>query len=107
MTLNSLAFRLFATAALWTLLVLAIAGVVIDYVHKREAEAAFDTRLSQILASTYQTEAIPAATREISAIMREAHKLSPSGDVLLTLGAGDGNWVGQTVLKSLEERRAE
>lgn len=49
MTLNSLAFRLFATAALWTLLVLAIAGVVIDYVHKREAEAAFDTRISQIL----------------------------------------------------------
>jgi signal transduction histidine kinase len=49
MKLNSLAFRLFATAALWTLLVLAIAGVVIDYVHKREAEAAFDTRLSQIL----------------------------------------------------------
>ena len=49
MTLNSLAFRLFATAAVWTLLVLAIAGLVIDYVHKREAEAAFDTRLSQIL----------------------------------------------------------
>jgi len=49
MKLNSLAFRLFATAALWTLLVLAIAGVVIDYVHRREAEAAFDTRLSQIL----------------------------------------------------------
>ncbi len=38
------------------------------------------TRLSQIVASTYQTEAIPAATREISAIMREAHKLSPTGD---------------------------
>jgi signal transduction histidine kinase len=49
MKLNSLAFRLFATAALWTLLVLAIAGVVIDYVHRREAEAAFDTRISQIL----------------------------------------------------------
>lgn len=49
MKLNSLAFRLFATAAVWTLLVLAIAGVVIDYVHKREADAAFDTRLSQIL----------------------------------------------------------
>ena len=49
MTLNSLAFRLFATAALWTLLVLAIAGVVIDYVHKREADAAFDARLNQIL----------------------------------------------------------
>src|SRR6185503_20163868 len=29
------------------------------------------------------------------------------GDVLLTLGAGDGNWVGQRVLKSLEERRPE
>jgi signal transduction histidine kinase len=49
MKLNSLAFRLFATAAVWTLLVLAIAGIVIDYVHKREADAAFDTRLSQIL----------------------------------------------------------
>jgi len=49
MKLNSLAFRLFATAALWTLLVLAIAGVVIDYVHKREADAAFDARLGQIL----------------------------------------------------------
>jgi UDP-N-acetylmuramate--alanine ligase len=29
------------------------------------------------------------------------------GDVLLTLGAGDGNRVGQTVLKQLEERRPE
>ncbi|MEP7359588.1 MAG: UDP-N-acetylmuramate--L-alanine ligase [Anaerolineales bacterium] len=29
------------------------------------------------------------------------------GDVLLTLGAGDGNWVGQTVLNTLGERRAE
>jgi UDP-N-acetylmuramate--alanine ligase len=29
------------------------------------------------------------------------------GDVLLTLGAGDGNWVGESVLKSLEERRPE
>ena len=38
------------------------------------------TRLSQILASTYQTEAIPAATREINAIMRESHKLSAAGD---------------------------
>ncbi|HEU4629171.1 MAG TPA: ABC transporter permease [Gemmatimonadaceae bacterium] len=37
------------------------------------------TRLNQILASTYSTEAIPAATREISAIMREAHRLNPSG----------------------------
>jgi signal transduction histidine kinase len=49
MKLNSLAFRVFATAAVWTVLVLAIAGLVIDYVHKREAEAAFDARLSQIL----------------------------------------------------------
>ncbi len=49
MKLNSLAFRLFATAAIWTLLVLAIAGLVIDYVHKREADAALDARLSQIL----------------------------------------------------------
>jgi signal transduction histidine kinase len=49
MRLNSLAFRLFATAAVWTLLVLPLAGFIIDYVHKREVRSAFDARLSQLL----------------------------------------------------------
>jgi signal transduction histidine kinase len=49
MRLNSLAFRLFATAAVWTLLVLPLAGIIIDYVHKREVRVAFDARLSQLL----------------------------------------------------------
>ncbi|MFM9943195.1 MAG: ATP-binding protein [Hyphomicrobiaceae bacterium] len=49
MKLNSLAFRLFATAAVWTLVVLPAAGLIIDYVHKREVKQAFDARLSQLL----------------------------------------------------------
>ena len=49
MKLNSLAFRLFATAAVWTLLVLPIAGFIIDTVHKRDVSANFDARLSQLL----------------------------------------------------------
>ena len=49
MKLNSLAFRLFATAAVWTVLVLPLAGIIIDYVHKRDVKQAFDGRLSQLL----------------------------------------------------------
>lgn len=49
MKLNSLAFRLFATAAVWTIVVLPVAGFAIDYVRRREAELAHDRRLSQLL----------------------------------------------------------
>ncbi len=49
MKLNSLAFRLCAAAAVWTLLVLPIAGFIIDTVHKREVKDSFDGRLSQLL----------------------------------------------------------
>ena len=49
MKLNSLAFRLFATAALCALVVLPIAGFIIDTVHKRDVKEAFDSRLSQLL----------------------------------------------------------
>jgi len=49
MKVNSLAFRLFATAAVWTLLVLPIAGLAIDYVRQRELASAHDARLSQLL----------------------------------------------------------
>ena len=49
MKVNSLAFRLMATAAVWTLLVLPIAGLAIDYVRQRELASAHDTRLSQLL----------------------------------------------------------
>ncbi|MEZ5851820.1 MAG: ATP-binding protein [Hyphomicrobiaceae bacterium] len=49
MKLNSLAARLFATAAVWSLLVLPIAGIIIDVVHTRDVRASFDARLSQLL----------------------------------------------------------
>lgn len=49
MKLNSLAFRLFATAAVWTLLILPVAGLAIDYVRQRELASAHDARLSQFL----------------------------------------------------------
>jgi signal transduction histidine kinase len=49
MRVNSLAFRLFATAAVWTLLVLPVAGLAIDYVRQRELASAHDTRISQLL----------------------------------------------------------
>ena len=49
MKLNSLALRLFATAAVWAVLVLPAAGFIIDYVHKREVKQAFDGRLGQLL----------------------------------------------------------
>ncbi|MFN3746942.1 MAG: ATP-binding protein [Hyphomicrobiaceae bacterium] len=49
MKVNSLAFRLFATAAVWTLLVLPVAGLAIDYVRQRELATAHDARLSQLL----------------------------------------------------------
>ncbi len=49
MKVNSLAFRLFATAAVWTLLILPVAGLAIDYVRQRELASSHDARLSQFL----------------------------------------------------------
>lgn len=49
MKLNSLAARLFATAAVWSLLVLPIAGIIIDVAHTRDVRSSFDARLSQLL----------------------------------------------------------
>lgn len=49
MKLNSLAFRLFATAAVWTLVILPVAGLAIDYVRQRELSSAHEARISQLL----------------------------------------------------------
>ena len=49
MKLNSLAFRLFRTAAVWAVLVLPLAGLTIDWVHRRDIYKGFDARLSQLL----------------------------------------------------------
>lgn len=49
MKLNSLAFRLFATAAVWAVLVLPLAGLIIDYTMRREIKNGFDERARQLL----------------------------------------------------------
>ncbi len=49
MTTNSLAFRLFATAATWTLLVLPVAGFIIYSLYKQEVESSFDRRIRVLL----------------------------------------------------------
>jgi signal transduction histidine kinase len=49
MRLNSLAFRLFATAAAWTVLVLPLAGLIVYSLYRQEVEEGFDERLRQLL----------------------------------------------------------
>lgn len=49
MKLNSLAFRLFRTAAVWAVLVLPLAGLIIDWVYRQDIYKNFDARLSQLL----------------------------------------------------------
>ena len=49
MRLDSLAFRLFATAAAWVLLVLPVAGAIIYSLYAQEVETSFDRRLSVLL----------------------------------------------------------
>jgi signal transduction histidine kinase len=49
MKFNSLAFRLFATAAAWTLVVLPVAGLILHSLYRQEAQQAFDRRLEVLL----------------------------------------------------------
>ncbi|MEO1794395.1 MAG: histidine kinase, partial [Pseudomonadota bacterium] len=49
MRVNSLAFRLFMTAAVWAAIVLPLAGVVIHTIYQREAQSDFDSRLKTFL----------------------------------------------------------
>ncbi|MEM9029970.1 MAG: sensor histidine kinase [Pseudomonadota bacterium] len=49
MTVNSLAFRLFVTAVVWTAIVLPLAGFTINSLYERETQQAFDDRLKTFL----------------------------------------------------------
>jgi signal transduction histidine kinase len=49
MRFNSLAFRLFATQAVWTLLVLPIAGFIIYGLYRDDVQASFDGRLEKLV----------------------------------------------------------
>jgi signal transduction histidine kinase len=46
---NSLAFRLFATAAAWTLIVLPVAGVIIYQLYRDDVQASFDGRIEKLV----------------------------------------------------------
>lgn len=49
MRLNSLAFRLFATAAAWTLIVLPLAGMIIYSLYRDDVQAGFDAQLKKLV----------------------------------------------------------
>src|SRR5262245_50595721 len=49
MRLNSLAFRLFATSVVWTLLVLPLAGLIIYRLYRDDVRANFDDRLEKLV----------------------------------------------------------
>lgn len=48
MRFNSLAFRLFATSAVWTLIVLPIAGFIIYSLYRDDVQASFDAQLKKL-----------------------------------------------------------
>ena len=56
---NSLAARLFLSAALWSLLILAAAGIILSTVQQRVSERAFDDRLGVYLKSLVADVASP------------------------------------------------
>lgn len=49
MKFNSLAFRLFATAAAWTLIVLPLAGIIIYQLYRADIQASFDGRIEKLV----------------------------------------------------------
>lgn len=63
MRLNSLAFRLFLTAAVWTAVVLPVAGLLIYSVYREDAESSFDDRLKTLL-TVIQADSIDEAENQ-------------------------------------------
>lgn len=49
MRFNSLAFRLFATSAAWTLIVLPLAGIIIFQLYRDDVQASFDGRIEKLV----------------------------------------------------------
>ncbi|HRN83407.1 MAG TPA: ATP-binding protein [Hyphomicrobium sp.] len=62
MKLKSLAFRLFATSAVWTLLVLPIAGLIIYELYRDDVQATFDARLEKLVYAIAVDSMVGAAT---------------------------------------------
>ncbi len=49
MKFNSLAFRLFATSAAWTVLVLPLAGIIIYRLYREDVQSTFDARIEKLV----------------------------------------------------------
>lgn len=62
MRVNSLAFRLFAAAAAWSLLVLPVAALVLVSLYREAVERSFDARLNVYLTNLVATRAAAAAS---------------------------------------------
>jgi signal transduction histidine kinase len=62
MKLNSLAFRLFAASALWTLLVLPLAGYLLQSNYRQDVETIFDLRLDTAWWALVNLSVSPGAT---------------------------------------------
>lgn len=63
---NSLAFRLFATSTVWTLIVLPLAGIIIYSLYREDVQASFDAQLKKLATaimfdSLSEAEAAPVA----------------------------------------------
>jgi signal transduction histidine kinase len=63
---NSLAFRLFASAAAWTLIVLPVTAIVLISLYRQTVERSFDARLN-----VYLTSLVASTTEGSSAALRE------------------------------------
>ncbi|MGD9867912.1 MAG: ATP-binding protein [Hyphomicrobiales bacterium] len=63
MRLNSLAFRLFASSAAWTLIVLPVAGLLLSSVYKTTIERSFNARLDALLTGLVAASAADASGR--------------------------------------------
>lgn len=71
MRFNSLAFRLFATAAAWTLLVLPLAGIIIYGLYRDDVQASFDGQLRKLVNAITVDSMSPGSVPEAPANLYE------------------------------------
>ena len=84
MRLNSLAFRLFASAAAWTLVVVPVAAILLLSLYRQAAERSFDARLNVTL-----TSLIASTTAEGAGGLKEPANL---GEPLFTIPFSGWYW---------------
>ena len=85
MRFNSLAFRLFATSAIWTLLVLPLAGYLIYSLYRDDVQLSFDAQLKKLLTAvtvdsmntTGDEPVVPPPTTMLGALYRYMREADP------------------------------